>query len=293
MEQGRADSTVARLPAWFRQRLPRAGAMAAVDRLLGELGLNTICRSALCPNIGDCFSRGTATFLILGHVCTRRCTFCAVTKGTPAPVAGDEPSRLLQAAVGLGLKYAVITSVTRDDLPDGGAGHYACVSDLLRDEGVAVELLVPDFLGSPSALATVMAAGPEVLNHNVETVPRLYSQVRPQADYRRSLGLLSRAKALRPETVTKSGLMLGLGETGAEVAEVMRDLRDAGCDLLTIGQYLPPSPAHHPVARFVPPAAFARYRRLGKAMGFAAVVSAPLVRSSFRAAELYRRALTG
>jgi len=260
--------------------------------LLDGLSLHTICESARCPNIGRCFADGTATFLILGDVCTRNCTFCAVKKGHPTPPDENEPQHVLEAVTRLGLNYVVITSVTRDDLPDGGAGQFARTIELLHEnrKDIMVEVLVPDFLGSAEATKTVTEAHPEVLNHNIETVPRLYPEVRPRADYSRSLELLYLVKNLDPEIVTKSGLMLGLGETKAEVIEVMSDLREAGCDLLTIGQYLQPSPQHHPVVRFVTPDEFAEYEDTGRNMGFAEVASAPLVRSSFKAAELYARA---
>ena len=282
-----------RLPAWFRQKPPKPETMVTMKGLLEELSLNTICQSAHCPNIGQCFSRKTATFLILGDVCTRNCTFCAVKRGVPSPVDESEPRHLLEAVARLDLSYVVITSVTRDDLADGGASQFVRVINLLHQSrnGIAVEVLIPDFLGSTEALKAVVEAGPEVINHNVETVPRLYPEVRSRADYSRSVVLLSVVKRLSPEIVTKSGLMLGLGETREEVIEVMSDLREAGCDLLTIGQYLQPSPKHHPVVRFVSPEEFSEYEQIGKDMGFADVASAPLVRSSFKAAELYSKVM--
>ena len=257
--------------------------------LLKGLSLDTICESAHCPNIGRCFTGGTATFLILGDVCPRHCAFCAVKKGRPTPVDPAEPQHLLQAVTKLGLDYVVITSVTRDDLPDGGAARFAeTIKTLHENRGdTLVEVLVPDFLGAEPALRTVVEARPEVINHNIETVSRLYPEVRPEADYRRSLELLCRVKSLDPEIVTKSGLMLGLGETRAEVIKAMSDLREANCDLLTIGQYLSPSSRHHPVVRFVSPEEFAEFEDVGRDLGFAGVASAPLVRSSFRANELY------
>jgi lipoic acid synthetase len=281
-----------RLPAWFKQKPPDPPIMLGMEGLLHGLSLHTICESAHCPNIGECFSKGTATFLILGDVCTRNCTFCAVRKGTPSPVDEGEPQHLLEAVKKLGLSYVVITSVTRDDLADGGTSQFVRVINLLHESGngITVEVLIPDFLGSIEALEAVVAACPEVINHNVETVPRLYPEVRPGADYSRSVELLSEVKRMNPEIVTKSGLMLGLGEKRDEVIEVMRDLGEAGCDLLTIGQYLQPSPEHHPVVRFVPPEEFSEYEPIGRKTGFADVASAPLVRSSFRAAELYARA---
>jgi len=282
-----------RLPSWFRQKLPDPEVMSSMVRLLDNLSLHTICESALCPNIGQCFAQRTATFLILGDVCSRHCTFCAVKKGQPLPVDDEELQHLLKAVEMLNLSYVVITSVTRDDLSDGGASHFVKAVDKLheRRNGTLVEVLIPDFLGSTEALGAVVAARPEVINHNVETVPRLYSEVRPEADYDRSLELLSTVKSLSQRTVTKSGLMLGLGETRDEVIEVMKDLRRVNCDLLTIGQYLQPSPKHHPVVRYVPPEEFSEYEHIGKGMGFVGIASAPLVRSSFKAAELYAKAL--
>ncbi len=277
-----------RLPSWFRQKTAPEDQETAA--LLSELSLHTICESARCPNGGDCFARHTATFLVLGDTCTRRCTFCAVTKGKPAPVDEDEPRRLVQAAEALGLRYVVVTSVTRDDLPDGGAGHFASIVESLHAHGIKVEVLVPDFAGSAKSLELVVKARPEVINHNVETVPRLYSEVRPQAGYERSVSLLHAVRELDAAIVTKSGLMVGLGETRDEVLTVMRDLREAECDLLTIGQYLQPAPGHHAVVRFVPPEEFDEFARAGLAMGFTAIAAAPLVRSSFRAAELYAQA---
>ena len=281
-----------RLPPWFKQKLADPKIMSTMKGLLDKQSLHTICESAHCPNIGKCFSEGTATFLILGDVCTRRCTFCAVKKGHPSPVDEKEPQHLLEAAGKLGLSYIVITSVTRDDLADGGASQFAKTIKILHEngEGALVEVLIPDFLGSVQALKMVVEAHPEVINHNIETVPRLYPEVRPGADYDRSLELLFMVKRLDPEIVTKSGLMLGLGETKTEVIEVMSDLREANCDLLTIGQYLQPSPQHHPVVRFVSPEEFTEYESIGRDMGFAQIASAPLVRSSFRAAELYAKA---
>ena len=281
-----------RLPSWFKQKLPEPQIMLTMKRLLDGLSLHTICQSARCPNIGECFSRKTAAFLILGDVCTRHCTFCAVKKGVPTPVDEEEPKHLLEAAEKLGLKYLVITSVTRDDLTDGGASQFVKTINILQKRGSAIiEVLIPDFLGSAEALKRVVKAGPQVISHNVETVPRLYPEVRPGADYNRSVELLLMVKRLDDEVVTKSGLMLGLGETMHEVFEVMSDLREANCDLLTIGQYLQPFPRHYPVIRFAPPEEFAEYRDIGKGKGFAEVASAPLVRSSFEAAELYGKVL--
>ena len=234
----------ARLPSWFRQKAADPSVVMPVERLLRDLRLHTICESALCPNIGECFSRRTATFLILGNVCTRNCRFCGVQKGKPLPVDAEEPQNLLEAVERLDLRYVVITSVTRDDLADGGAAHFAAVIEAIhaKRSETSVEVLISDFLGSAEALRAVVEAGPEVVNHNVETVPRLYSAVRPKADYGRSVELLYAVKQQAPDMVTKSGMMVGLGETEQEIGEVMSDLREAGCDLLTIGQYLQPSP---------------------------------------------------
>ena len=262
-----------------------------MEGLIGNLHLHTICESAICPNQGDCFSKRTATFLILGDVCTRNCTFCAVKKGFPLPVDEDEPAHLAEAAAHMGLRYVVITSVTRDDLPDGGAAHFAKVVTRLKKEKKAanVEVLIPDFQGSLEALRMVVDARPEVINHNMETVRRLYPEVRPMADYQRSLGLFRKIKELDSRIITKSGFMVGLGETKEELLEAMKDLRQAGCDLLTIGQYLQPSPQHRPLFQYIRPDEFEEYACLGREMGFIAVSSAPLVRSSFNASELYDR----
>lgn len=283
-----------RLPPWFRQKIPAPAVLADMRTLLDGLGLHTICESAHCPNLGGCFSRKTATFLLLGDICSRTCTFCAVSNGTAAPVDPEEPAHLAEAVAGLGLKHVVITSVTRDDLPDGGAGHFAGTVTQLRggDPTLTVEVLVPDFGGRPESVRVVVDSRPNVINHNLETVPRLYPEVRPQADYRRSLGLLAQVKELDSGIVTKSGVMVGLGETREEMLRVMADLRQVGCDLLTVGQYLQPSAQHHPVARYVSPEEFRDYERAGREMGFSGVASAPLVRSSFDAAHLYDRATT-
>jgi len=263
--------------------------------LLQRYGLNTVCEGALCPNQGECFGRGTATFLILGRTCTRNCTFCAIPseEHPPAPDPG-EPERIAQAASELGLRHVVITSVTRDDLEDGGASHFAQTVEALKKDNpqIIVEVLVPDFLGSLAALEIVVNSGPEIINHNLETIPRLYPEVRPQADYRRSIGLLKRVKEINSQKITKSGLMLGLGEEQEEVLQVMRDLREVSCDLLTLGQYLQPSGRHHPVIRYIPPEEFEELRKEGEEMGFKGVFSAPFVRSSFHAAEIFEKILS-
>ncbi len=278
-------------PDWLRKRLPVGSGVQAMEGNLEQNRLHTICQEACCPNQGECFSRGVATFLVMGNVCTRNCRFCAVDSGTPGPLDAGEPLRLAEEVKRLGLRFVVVTSVTRDDLPDGGAGHFARVIEVLRREcpGVGIEVLIPDFLGSSSALKTVADAAPEVLNHNVETVPRLYPSVRPQADYSRSLELLRVAKALNPSLTTKSGLMVGLGETREEVLDVMVDLRSASCDVITIGQYLSPSAAHHPVVEYVKPESFEKYRRDALRLGFQDAASSPFVRSSYMAEKYYRK----
>jgi len=278
----------ARLPEWLKRPAPDPAALVRMKRLVDGLQLHTVCESANCPNQGECFSQGTATFMILGDICTRNCTFCAVESGRPKPLDASEPEHLVEAVKRLGLKHVVITSVTRDDLDDGGAAQFAECIEAIRDydPSVTVEVLIPDFQGSLPALKIVLDSSPTVLNHNVETVPRLYLEVRPQADYERSIELLGRVKVEEPAILTKSGLMVGLGETHQEVIEVMQDLREADCDFLTIGQYLQPSRQHHQVIRFIPPAEFDEYRRTGEEMGFRSVASAPFVRSSFHAAEM-------
>ena len=279
-------------PLWLRRKLPDQEALQKMRALLQRYGLNTVCEGALCPNRGECFRQGTATFLILGRTCTRSCTFCAIPseERPPAPDP-EEPQRIVEAASELGLTHVVVTSVTRDDLEDGGASHFAkTVRALKRTEStIVVEVLIPDFQGSFESLKIVADSGPDIVNHNLETVPRLYPEVRPQADYRRSLHLLKTVKEIDPGRVTKSGLMLGLGEQRDEVLEVMNDLRKISCDLLTLGQYLQPSGRHHPVVRYIPPEEFEDLRCAGEKMGFKAVFSAPLVRSSFHAAEVFKK----
>jgi lipoic acid synthetase len=281
-----------RLPEWFKQKMPDPAVMAGMNKLFIRLGLHTICHSALCPNIGICFGKHTATFLILGDVCTRNCTFCAVAKGEPLPVDENEPGNIARAVEYLGLRHVVVTSVTRDDLADGGASHFArVISTIKRQTEALVEVLVPDFKGSRISAEVVVSAHLDVFSHNVETVPRLYPAVRPRANFRRSVGLLKYAKQVEASVVTKSGLMVGLGETHSEILEVMQTLRDVSCDLLTIGQYLSPSPAHHPVVSFYTPEEFAELRETALGLGFRGVESAPLVRSSYNAAQLYNEAL--
>ena len=286
-------SDYARRPEWLKLSPLDPTILDRMNRLIRDLKLHTVCESARCPNRAECFARGTATFMILGDICTRNCTFCAVKHGMPQPADPEEPQHIVAAVNKLGLRYAVITSVTRDDLPDGGASQFAQTINAIHeyDSNIPVEVLIPDFKGSTSALQTVMNASPAVLNHNVETMPRLYPEVRPEANYQRSLELLEKARLLNGNLITKSGLMLGLGETRGEVIEVMTDLREAGCHLLTIGQYLQPSLSHHKVVKYIPPEEFQEYQNIGEKIGFTAVISGPLVRSSFHAAETYLSAL--
>ena len=276
-----------RRPDWLRARIPTGKAYLETKEILRTLDLHTVCESANCPNIGDCFSRHTATFLILGNVCTRACPFCDIRNGKPLPVDPDEPERVADASRRLGLHYVVVTSVNRDELPDGGAAHFAATIRALRREipGVRVEVLIPDFLGDEDALRTVLDARPDVLNHNMETVKRLYKRVRPAGRYERSLQLLRNVGTWTSDIPAKSGLMVGVGETREEVEELIRDLHAHGVSMITIGQYLAPSTSHLPVERYVTPAEFAHYRDYGLALGVRQVVSAPLVRSSFHAEE--------
>jgi lipoic acid synthetase len=278
-----------RRPEWLKLSTLEPTILNKTTKLTRDLKLHTVCESARCPNRTECFSQGTATFMILGDVCTRNCTFCAVKHGKPQAPDTQEPDRVVQAVDRLGLRWVVVTSVTRDDLPDGGASQFAQTIRAIHkhDSNIAVEILIPDFQGSASALKTVVDASPAVLNHNMETVPRLYPEVRPQAKYRRSLDLLRQVKMLNGSLLTKSGLMLGLGESPDEVTEVMADLRQAGCDFLTIGQYLQPSVGHHKLVRYIRPEEFEEHRIAGQRLGFASVASDPLVRSSFHAAEMY------
>lgn len=281
------ESPKGQRPEWLRAPAPVGGNYRELKELITRLGLHTVCESAACPNVGDCWNRRTATFMILGNVCTRRCGFCAVQKGAPLEVDMDEPRRVAEAVAAMGLQYAVVTSVNRDDRKDGGALLFAMTIEAIRERipGCKVEVLVPDFQGRREAMAIVMEARPDVLNHNTETVPRLYRQVRLGARFERSLDMLAYAKELCADVPTKSGVMLGLGETSAEVLDVMRALRGAKVDILTLGQYLRPTPKHLPVIRYVAPAEFAEFRRAGYEMGFAHVEAGPLVRSSYHADE--------
>ncbi len=275
-----------RLPPWLRVKLPGDAGFAATAQAVADAGLRTVCRGARCPNIFECFSKGTATFLILGGVCTRGCAFCNIEAGKPDPVDPDEPARLARAVAELGLSHAVITSVTRDDLPDGGAEQFAAAIRAVREAvpAATVEVLTPDFKGDFAALDVVLAAGPDVYNHNVETVPRLYPTARAGADYARSLSVLARAARLG-RAVVKSGLMVGLGETAGELEATFRDLAGAGCRMVTVGQYLRPSRRNLPVARYVPPEEFEALAALGRRCGIAEMACAPLVRSSYKAGQ--------
>lgn len=290
---GQSNSTpdaapVKRLPRWLKRPIPKGGVNLTAG-LMEELGLETVCDNAKCPNRAECYSQQTATFMILGNTCTRPCGFCAVKRGRPGALEADEPQRLALAAERLGLKHVVITSVTRDDLPDGGADHFRQCILACRDRiDATIEVLTPDFLNNPDAVALLMEAKPEVFNHNTETVPRLYRRVRgPKSDYRWTMELLRLVKQFDPGVKTKSGLMLGLGETQEEVLDVLADLRQAGCDFLTLGQYLQPSETRYlPVVRYVPPAEFDQLGEMARKMGFQKVASGPFVRSSYHARDM-------
>lgn len=273
-------------PGWLKVK---AGGGHTTRSILRHHGVTTVCEQARCPNQSECFEERTATFLLLGSVCTRSCSFCSVRAGSPLPQDHDEPGRVVAAAEQLGLEYVVLTSVTRDDLPDFGAGHFAMTVRALKrhNRKTRVEVLIPDFRGSIHSLQAVLRSGPNVFGHNIETVPRLYPSVRPLGSYRTSLRIIRAVRSISPGTPLKSGIMVGLGETGREVESVMRDLRDAGCDLLTIGQYLQPSADHHPVHEYIHPGFFENYRLLAMEMGFAVVESSPLTRSSTNAGFVY------
>ncbi len=286
--------TQAKKPPWLTRRALTAKVWQRMKAMLDGLALATICEEAACPNIGECFRQRMATFLILGRTCTRNCRFCAVEHGQPQPVDADEPQHLVDAVLQLDLRHVVITSVTRDDLPDGGAAHFAtCIRAVHGGTLATVEVLVPDFQGDEAALQTVVRTQPEVLGHNVEVVPRLYPKIRSQASYERSLHVLRRAKELWPSGYTKSGLMVGVGEQEQEVIKVMHDLRAVGCDFLTIGQYLRPSAQHCPVIEYVAPATFDHYAQVARNLGFRGVHCGPFVRSSYRAGELLENAERG
>jgi lipoic acid synthetase len=284
------------LPSWMIKRTPKSQNIKALRSLVDDPDIHTVCESAKCPNIGECYSAKTMTFMILGNVCTRACRFCAVAKGAPSAVDPTEPQRIAKAVRVLDLKYVVVTSVTRDDLPDGGSSQFAKTIKEVRDgrcetrnptshpsSPISVEVLIPDFKGDQKALKTVIDAKPDVLNHNIETVPALYDLIRPQADYQRSLEVLRSAKKMNDNICTKSGLMLGLGESFGEVEQVLQDLRKVRCDMITIGQYISPSKDHAPVAEYVNPEIFEKYKVIGLEMGFRNVFSGPFVRSSYQA----------
>jgi lipoic acid synthetase len=286
-----AEPLPLRLPAWARKGNPLAPGAHQLRVLLRDQSLNTVCEEARCPNLGDCFSRGTATFMVLGDRCTRRCDYCSIATAKPLPPDPDEPARVAAAAARLGLRYVVLTGVARDDLDDGGASHYAATVAAIRRAlpGASVEVLTPDFRGESSALRAVLAAEPDVFNHNLETVARVFPAIRAQGDYRRSLEVLAAAKEIRPGQVTKSGLMVGLGETDEEVDGALFDLARVGVDIVTLGQYLRPTLAHAPVARYVPPEGFAALADRARAHGIATVYAGVFVRSSFNAEEVAHR----
>ena len=287
----RPDNPIQRKPAWIRVKAPVSQGYRDLWQLMRRLKLNTVCEEAACPNLGECWSQGHATVMILGSVCTRACAFCNVATGRPDLVDPHEPEHVGEACAALGLKHVVITSVDRDDLADGGAGHFAAVIEAVRarSPGTTIEVLTPDFKNKPGAAETVVAARPDVFNHNLETVPRLYPHIRPGARYFTSLQLLDRVKALDPSIFTKSGLMVGLGESDGEVHQVMDDLRAADVDFLTIGQYLQPTPKHAAIDRFVTPQAFSGFERVARGKGFLMVSASPLTRSSYLAGDDFVR----
>ncbi len=291
IQTSEAGESMTGKPAWLKVRAPMSAEYRELVRLMRDKKLNTVCEEASCPNIGECWKHGSATFMILGRVCTRTCAFCDVETGRPDPLDAHEPEQLAEAAAAMKLKHVVITSVDRDDLPDGGAAHYAATIRAVhaRLPEATVEVLTPDFQRKPSScLETVIAAAPEIFNHNLETVPRLYRSVRPGARYFTSLRLLQRAKELDARVVTKSGIMLGLGEERDEVLQVLDDMREAGVDILTIGQYLRPSVKHHPVMKYWTPEEFEDLKYLAEKKGFGMVACGPLVRSSFHAEDVFR-----
>ncbi|NJN98198.1 MAG: lipoyl synthase [Anaerolineales bacterium] len=274
-----------RKPEWLKVRLPAGNNYSHLKNLMREQGLHTVCEEAMCPNIGECWNRGTATFLLMGDTCTRSCGFCHIKTGRPQALDEDEPRRVAESVLAMNLSHCVLTSVNRDELPNGGAHIFANTIRGIRQRlpHCTIEVLIPDFKGNLAALQEVMDARPEILNHNTETVPRLYRTVRPQANYQQTLKVLSNAKVLDPGTTTKTGIMVGLGETKEEVLAVLRDLREHGVDILTIGQYLRPSPLHLPIYRYVHPSEFQEFHDVGMALGFRWVESGPLVRSSYHA----------
>ena len=290
MSQQSRSTVLIRKPDWLKRRLPTGPAFEKVKGMIGRDRLHTVCQEAKCPNIWECFSHHTATFLIMGSKCTRNCRFCSVPEGDLEPPDPEEPARVARVSREMGLKYVVITSVTRDDLADGGAGIFAETIKEIRNQtpDACVEVLTPDFQGNKESLFTVLRAKPDVLNHNIETVARLYPRVRPQASYRRSLQLIKRARESNPDLPTKSGLMLGLGEYSDEIEMTLEDMLQAGCRILTLGQYLQPSGNHLAVERFIPPQEFETWREKALNLGFAEVASGPFVRSSYHAKELFR-----
>ena len=292
MEQVKKRERSPRLPPWFRVRMPGGPNYIELRNLIEGAELHTVCEEAHCPNIGDCWERRTATFMILGNICTRRCHYCAVTTGRPTGIDLREPERLAQTVKRIGLKYCVITSVNRDDLPDGGSFIFAMCIRKIREQvpGCKIEVLIPDFDGSWPALKKTVDAGPDVLNHNIESARRIFPKVRPRGRYDLSLELFTRVKEMDPSMVTKSGIILGMGEEWQEIVDTMKDLRQVGCDLLTIGQYLRPSEKHLPVARYYTPEEFEELARIGKCLGFKHVASGPLVRSSYHADEQHEAA---
>ncbi len=289
------ESLPIRKPEWLKVKSNTGKENVEVMNMLRSLHLHTVCEEAGCPNCGECFGKRTATFMVLGNNCTRNCRFCNVTKGIPTPVDENEPQHIAEAVQKLGLRHVVITSVTRDDLPDGGAAHFAkiitAIKETLKEKAPIIEVLIPDFEGDFDALKTVIAAKPAIINHNIETIPRLYSTVRPMAIYERSLELLRRVKETDPNITTKSGIMVGLGEQFDEVLLTFKDLLANHCEILTVGQYLAPSKLHHPVIEYVHPQVFEEYKKQGEAMGFKYVASGPLVRSSYMADKAYEETM--
>lgn len=285
------QNNIQRKPEWFKIKAPLGTNYREVRSLIDSLGLHTVCQEANCPNRAECYGAKTATFLILGDICTRGCTFCNVRRGKPGEIDSEEPRRVAEASKKLGLKYAVVTSVTRDDLPDGGASIFAETIRSIREKnhGCRVEVLIPDFRGNENALRTVLDAEPDVLNHNLETVERLYPLVRKGANYRRSLQLFENIRSYKPETATKSGIMVGLGESSEELETAMNDLYNSGCQLLTIGQYLAPSKKHHQIVKFYTPDEFEELKKIALKIGFSGVVSGPLIRSSYQASKMYSK----
>jgi len=279
-----------RLPHWLLKPIPQGKHLFEVEKLLYDLCLNTVCQDAKCPNLGECFSRRRATFMIMGNICTRNCRFCAIESGIPGSLVTDEPNRVAKAVKALELSHVVITSVTRDDLPDGGAEHFASTIFAIHKTvpNAKVEVLVPDFGGFTEAIRVVLRAKPDIFSHNLETIPKFYSIVRPKANYNRSLGILRAVKEIDDTILTKSGMMLGLGESKEQILNVMKDLRQAKCDFLTLGQYLPPSRDHLPLVRFIHPDEFIKLKIQGDQMGFRGIMAGPLVRSSYNADELIK-----